>query len=81
MPSAENRNIRYNHRDKSFWEDRKIPYGYRKEHAREQGMVSPPGGNRYIRNLQAEKKSPQDAPDAPEEQAAGALSGDWPQES
>jgi len=44
-------------------------------------MVSPPGGNRNIRNLQAEKKSPQDAPDAPEEQAASAVSGDWPQES
>jgi hypothetical protein len=45
-------------------------------------MESPAGGNSYLRNFQAEEKSPQDTPDAFEESAARALNGigglaDW----
>ena len=55
-------------------------YGYGTKHAHGPRVESTPSGNGDIFNFQTEEKAQQDAPDAPEESAPSALSGNWLQE-
>jgi len=50
-------------------------YGYGARYVLGAGMESPPSRHSDFRDLQAEKKSPQAASDAPEEPSASAVGG------